>query len=287
MEFSETLKLLHAAVKLCPEAADFSPTVSPLLDIFTAIQGKVQGEARQLLYHIIDALHVLPINEDTDVAYFPSNHETAVMEELVASLDQTLATGEPPELDLKLSSTLVLLLRLYPRAPDSVKVLLREKLLPREEERSKPLGQARSLSGRLLRISTSGHTPQLRELIPELNFELSDRNAETFVNNVGYGYASGYLQNRKIPFTVPGTEGQVGTTGSQSSMRADVNPVTGQYFDQEPKSEGPQMTDEEKEREAERLFVLFERLKQTGVVQVKNPVEEAVQEGRFEELPDD
>ncbi len=41
------------------------------------------------------------------------------------------------------------------------------------------------------------------------------------------------------------------------------------------------MTEEEKEREAERLFVLFERLKATGVVDVKNPVER-----RFEEVDD-
>lgn len=31
----------------------------------------------------------------------------------------------------------------------------------------------------------------------------------------------------------------------------------------------------------------FYRLKQTGVMNVQNPVEKAFQEGRFEELPDD
>ena len=41
---------------------------------------------------------------------------------------------------------------------------------------------------------------------------------------------------------------------------------------------------EEKEREAERLFVLFERLRATGVVDIKNPVQQAIDEGRFEEL---
>ena len=106
-------------------------------------------------------------------------------------------------------------------------------------------------------------------------------------SNVGYGYASGYLQNRRIPFSVPGGQTQDSAAGSQSSMRSDVNPVTGQFFASEPKTEGPPMTDDEKEREAERLFVLFERLKKTGIVDVKNPVEEAVQSGRFEELPDD
>jgi Guanine nucleotide exchange factor synembryn len=42
------------------------------------------------------------------------------------------------------------------------------------------------------------------------------------------------------------------------------------------------MTDEEKEREAERLFVLFERMEKLGVAQ--NPVRSMQQSGRFEEL---
>jgi hypothetical protein len=47
------------------------------------------------------------------------------------------------------------------------------------------------------------------------------------------------------------------------------------------------MTQEEKEREAERLFVLFERLKATGVMDVVNPVEQAYRSGRIQELSDD
>ena len=61
----------------------------------------------------------------------------------------------------------------------------------------------------------------------------------------------------------------------------DINPVTGQRLAAEPENPEPEMTDEEKEREAERLFVLFERLKATGVVDVENPVHQAMREGRF------
>lgn len=64
----------------------------------------------------------------------------------------------------------------------------------------------------------------------------------------------------------------------------EVNPITGQRRDMEPNIVGADMTDEEKEREAERLFVLFERLKATGVVEVVNPIEAAMREGRFEEV---
>lgn len=39
----------------------------------------------------------------------------------------------------------------------------------------------------------------------------------------------------------------------------EINPITGQRTDMEPVDTGPEMTDTEKEREAERLFVLFER----------------------------
>lgn len=73
-----------------------------------------------------------------------------------------------------------------------------------------------------------------------------------------------------------------------ASAARPVNPVTGVY---EPENPGPspreQMTPEEQEREAEKLYVLFERLKKTGVMGVKNPVEEAQQSGRFEELSEE
>ena len=44
-----------------------------------------------------------------------------------------------------------------------------------------------------------------------------------------------------------------------------------------------EMTEEEKEIEAEKLFVLFERLNKLGV-RVENPVQAAQQSGKFEEL---
>jgi hypothetical protein len=43
------------------------------------------------------------------------------------------------------------------------------------------------------------------------------------------------------------------------------------------------MTDEEKQREAEKLFVLFDRMERMGMA--KNPIREAFQSGKFENLP--
>lgn len=70
----------------------------------------------------------------------------------------------------------------------------------------------------------------------------------------------------------------------------EINPITGQYVSKEEKlPDLKDMTDEEKEREAERLFVLFERLKKTGIIDVENPIAKAMQEsqGRFEEIESD
>jgi Guanine nucleotide exchange factor synembryn len=65
--------------------------------------------------------------------------------------------------------------------------------------------------------------------------------------------------------------------------RADINPITGQRLDAEPNLDLAQMTDEEKEHAAQRLFILFERLQGLGVG-VENPVRTAQQSSRFEEM---
>lgn len=61
----------------------------------------------------------------------------------------------------------------------------------------------------------------------------------------------------------------------------DVNPVTGQFYEKEDAHVKDLETEEEKLKEAERLFVLFERLKLKGVINVTNPVELAIQNGSF------
>ena len=116
-------------------------------------------------------------------------------------------------------------------------------------------------------------------------FEVSDSNAELFVQNVGYGFAAGFLMSQNMP--IPQSASEAFAASPSTTEGKPFNPITGQRLDKEEEPEGPPMTEEEKEREAEKLFVLFERLKKTGVVDVVNPVEMAMREGRFEELPDD
>ncbi|KAI8146753.1 guanine nucleotide exchange factor, partial [Fennellomyces sp. T-0311] len=105
--------------------------------------------------------------------------------------------------------------------------------------------------------------------------------AGQFTQEVGYGNAIGFLVNRGIAVEPPqGVE--------TDDPNKQINPITGQYVAAEEAS-GPslaEMTDEEKEREAERLFVLFERLKKNGIIKAENPVVQAMREGKLQEIDD-
>ena len=155
-------------------------------------------------------------------------------------------------------------------------------LLPSIAERSQPLGKTDSLASHLLRLSTAPTVPRLKEGISSFLFELSGKDAAIFVRNVGYGFAAGYLMTHNLPIPENAT---VDTSDKVTTIDGqEINPITGQRRDMEPEDPLPEMTDEEKEREAERLFVLFDRLRATGVMNVMNPVQQAVDEGRFEEV---
>jgi len=142
-------------------------------------------------------------------------------------------------------------------------------------DRNLPLGQSQSLSSRLLRLVTNAFTPTLREAILSLIFQLVDSSPAGLVDAIGYGYASGYLFSHNIPIPE--------NIRNPSRGRADINPITGQRLDAETIPDVVEMTDEEKEQEAEKLFVLFERMRNLGVG-VDNPVRAFQQSGRFEEL---
>jgi hypothetical protein len=99
-------------------------------------------------------------------------------------------------------------------------------------------------------------------------FELSGKDARNFVQNVGYGFASGFLFQHNVPIPENALEAWSTSESEGSAARASqdsrnlerkVNPITGQLLEMEETVEVEEMTQEEKEREAEKLFVLFER----------------------------
>jgi hypothetical protein len=117
---------------------------------------------------------------------------------------------------------------------------------------------------------------------------------------IGYGNAAGYLFNKGILSAPPpsgstsatagpsssrsrltnGTAGTGAGTSSSTSNTPEINPITGTVYEEIDTKDLDEMTEEEKEQEAEKLFVLFDRLERRGFTQ--NPIRVAQQKGELE-----
>lgn len=128
---------------------------------------------------------------------------------------------------------------------------LKSRLLPSEQDRSLALGDGESLPHLLIRISVNASLSELKILLANLLFELSDKDPQHLVTNVGFGCASGLLLVLGEEIPRPSTE--------QNQQNDSLNFVTGQRVTGVSKADLSGWTDEDKQREAERLFVLFER----------------------------
>lgn len=293
MALSETLKLLFNVTHFHPDLSQhFTPTIRNIFHILTRRDAPTKPLDAPVSF-LINALLNLVREEGTGTAQaahdpelhsavFPSDSPAVNVTHLITILDSSIRAYPASELDTTISPLLTLLRRIYELAPADVRTVMQSKLLPSDSDRAQPLGKTSSLPSRLLNLSTSAQTPALRDSLAAFMFELSSKDPTTYVSNVGYGYASGFLLSKNIPMP----ESAIKDAGEGASGGVPVNPITGQRLDKEEPVEMPEMTQEEKEREAERLFVLFERLKKTGVVDVQNPVEEAYRNGRIEELSD-
>lgn len=267
MAMIESLKLLYNIVANQPDlAARFASCVPDLFSVLS--HQKLPVPPLQVpVSSIINALMNMHFTQET----CPTEKQ---VEKLVNILDLSMKAYQEKELDAAAVPLLTVLRKVQEKASPNLRKRIQSLLLPDEEARSKPLGQGDSLPSRLLRLSVSPSLMNLREVISALFYELSDSDPTTFIHNIGYGYAAGFLSTHEIK--VPETMMRADAQG------ADINPITGQRLAAESADPEPEMTDEEKEREAERLFVLFERLKATGVVDVENPVHQAMREGRFD-----
>ena len=98
--------------------------------------------------------------------------------------------------------------------------------------------------------------------------------ATLLISQVGYGNVAGFLFNKGI-VTGPPSSGEASTSNSADPEGPQINPITGAIEEERADIE---MTEEEREREAEKLFVLFDRLERTGAVPPEaNPVRRAIQ----------
>ncbi|KAF1911419.1 guanine nucleotide exchange factor [Ampelomyces quisqualis] len=288
LALSETLKLLFNITHFHPDLTGyFSPSIPHIFKILVR-RGIPQPPLKEPTNFLVNALLNLNLeatnpSQPSNPAVFPPSDPNCNTSHLIAILDASIIAYPQPELDTTVAPVLTLIRRIYELAPAPVQTHMATSILPTPSERDKPLGQSNTLSSRLLNLTTSALTPNLRGSISAMLFELSNKDAATFVQNVGYGFASGFLMSNNI--TMP--DEVLSQHEPDTARGIPVNPITGQRLDTEEQVDQEPMTQAEKEREAERLFVLFERLKATGVMDVQNPVEEAYQSGRIDELPDD
>lgn len=201
------------------------------------------------------------------------------------------SAGEEAQRVDEVLGPVVLLLRKLSMLSEA-QAAFRELIFPDHIDRTLPLDRQPSLAGHLVRLMSSILLPNTAFGVGELIYNLCDRSPEKLVRTIGYGNASGFLQNRQelIPPPPPVEEDEAAETTTASGDGASaaahrINPITGAYDQKQP--EGPPLTEEEKEREAERLYTLFERMAHTGVISTENPVNRAKQEGRLENSTED
>ncbi|RYO79519.1 hypothetical protein DL764_010013 [Monosporascus ibericus] len=286
MALIETLKLLFNITYYCKDrVSSFTPVIPYIVALLCDSTFQPAKPLDPPIGSLINALLNLDLEmQEARSSFYPENEPKLLSDRLLDLLVRSTAAYSDEELETAVPALVGVIRAVHEYAPDEVKTSIRNRLLPTEADRNEVLGRSGSTPSWLLKNSTNPLTPSLRDTISDLLFDMSDRNASTFINNVGYGFASGYLFNKNL--IVP--QDAVGpSSNAEGSTSRPVNPVTGQFLDKERHPDAPEMTDAEKEREAERLFVLFERLRANGMISVENPVRTAVQEGRLEELPDD
>ncbi|KAH8169068.1 guanine nucleotide exchange factor synembryn domain-containing protein [Sarocladium implicatum] len=286
MALVETAKLLFNVTHFSGQyISSFTPAIAHLAALLWKHDLPATKPLDSGLSHLTNGLLNLDFAAaEAQEALFPKDDLSKVAMRLVAILDRAMRSYDDAEMDVMVTPLVGLLIKLYETAPTSTRDDMQDALLPTVEDREKVLGKGSNLPSRLLKGSTDPSTPKLGNSISHLLFDLSGKDASRFVENVGYGYASGFLFQNNI--SIPESASKAFDAGDGRGGQRPVNPITGQFLDTEQHIDAPEMTQEEKEREAERLFVLFERLKKNGLINVQNPVEQAVQEGRFEELSD-
>lgn len=259
MALVETAKLLFNVTHFSGQhASSFTPAIPHLAALLWKHDLPTTKPLDSGLSHITNGLLNLDFSaQEARSALFPEDNPSKMAMRLIAILDRAMRSYDEIEMDVMVTPLIGLLIKLHEPAPSPTRTEMQKALLPTAEDREGVLGKGSNLPSRLLKSSTNPSTPKLGNSISHLLFDLSDKDASQFVENVGYGYASGFLFQNNI--SIPESGSKAVAAGDGVGGQRAVNPITGQFLDTEKHADEPEMTQEEKEREAERLFVLFER----------------------------
>ncbi|TFK56280.1 hypothetical protein OE88DRAFT_728045 [Heliocybe sulcata] len=144
------------------------------------------------------------------------------------------------------------------------KVRMRNWVLPADLDRTSPLERRADMLGRCLRLLSCVYHPRLKDAVGEMLYAMCDSDAGVLSSQVGYGNVAGFLYNKGIMSAPPRPASSTAPTTASSGDP--INPITGTVHQEQPE---PEMTEEEKQQEMEKLMVLFERLEKTGTVKIQ------------------
>ncbi|KAE9406126.1 hypothetical protein BT96DRAFT_915621 [Gymnopus androsaceus JB14] len=208
-------------------------------------------------YHDV-VLRTLDLLEITFSYHFPSNSNPDSREVREAFKRDLVGSGMSADTTLdELLSPLVVLCARVCTMDSTSRLRVREWIVPADLDRTHPLDQRDDFLGRSVRLLRSVYHIRLKATIGELLYTVCDSDPSILSSLVGYGNVAGFLFNKGIMSAPPPP-----STDPRSARRV-VNPITGTY-DTGPQDIVEEMTEEEKEMEMDKLFVLFDRLERSG-----------------------
>ncbi|KAJ3770516.1 guanine nucleotide exchange factor [Lentinula raphanica] len=194
--------------------------------------------------------------------HFPSTSNPDSREVREAFRNVLVGSGMSSETSLdELVSPLVALCTRICMMDQTSRRRVREWIIPPDLDRSYPLGERDDLLGRCIRLLGSVYHMRLKASVGEMLYAACDCDPSILSSLVGYGHVAGFLFTKGV-LTAPPPP----SANPYSSQRV-VNPITGTYDTMPPNALNnsiAEMTEEEKEIEMDKLFVLFDRLDRSG-----------------------
>ena len=228
---SETLKLLFNVTHFCPQKKSaFSKSIVHILRILTRHEVPIfPGPVHQPINHLINALLNLDLEGKknlTSLSFHKADLRASV-EKLTRILDAALKTYTESLLESATVPLLTLLKRIAKVNPSDIKCVLKANLLPTEHQHDVVVGDPDPLPARLLRLLATPISTSLHDAIATLFFELSDRDSDQVLDNLGLGLTSGFLLSRNLQIpSNPFYTASIRSMNSRGSMKSQMSPVS-------------------------------------------------------------
>uniref|UniRef100_A0A3B4ZK48 Synembryn n=1 Tax=Stegastes partitus TaxID=144197 RepID=A0A3B4ZK48_9TELE len=237
-----------------------------LTDDTDELQGHTVNLLSALPLQCLDVLLMVPLGPDSKQC---QGVNMDCVHTLLMFMERRLESGD--KVKEKLTPILNLLTESC-RAHRETRHYIRKHILPPLRDVSHRPEEGSTVKNRLVRLMTHLDT-DVKHCAADLIFVLCKENVRRFVKYTGYGNAAGLLATRGLL----GGQGPR-TSDAQYSSDSDsdteeyrqvkdrINPVTGRVEVEQPDPmEG--MTEEEKEEEAKRLIMLFNKLSRDNIIQ--------------------